>query len=123
MRRTRAASNGVRARRAARHLPRGRGFAPSDTPAGTLALAPAGAANPEPGRLRGLRVEWSDARVLLRLYAGRVDAAATPPRPAYDVYMDFNHVVDAGSTNLLDGRGAYAAPRDAWEYALSIAGT
>ena len=34
--------------------------------------------------------------------------------------MDINHVPGAGSSALLEGRGAFAANRDCWEYALSL---
>lgn len=96
------------------------GFA---NPVGTAARAPAGAPNADPWRLRGLRVEWDDERVLFRIEPARVDAAAPPAtRPAYDVYVDLNHLVGAGSIRLLDGRGAFAQARDAWEFAVSVAG-
>jgi hypothetical protein len=101
------------------HAASGPGWIAFDSPTGTLASAPAGAAGPEPWRLRGLRVEWNDQRVLFRLFVGRV-AGAEGPRPVYDVYVDLNHVVGAGSIRLLDGRGAFAAARDAWEYALTV---
>lgn len=104
------------------HAASGPGWAAFDNPAGTAARAPAGAANAEPWRLRGLRVEWDDARVIFRIKPGRVDAAAPSPRPVYDVYVDLNHVVGAGSIRLLEGRGAFAQARDAWEYALSASG-
>ena len=41
----------------------------------------------------------------------------------YDVYVDLNHLVGAGSIRLLDGRGASAVARDAWEYAISVDGS
>ena len=94
-----------------------------DNPLGTVGLAPPGAPNADPWRLRGLRVEWDDERVLFRLEPGRVDASPAAWRPAYDVYVDLNHLVGAGSVRLLDGRGAFAQARDAWEFALSVAGT
>jgi hypothetical protein len=105
------------------HAASGPGWATFDNPAGTLALAPAGAAGAEPWRLRGLRVEWNDQRVLFRIFAGRVDAATSGPRPVFDVYIDLNHVVGAGSIRLLDGRGSFAAARDAWEYAATVVGS
>ncbi len=93
-----------------------------DNPAGTQARAPAGAADDAPWRLRGLRVEWDDQKVLFRIFPGRVDAAPAAPAPIYDVYMDLNHILGAGSIPLLEGRGAFAQARDAWEFALTCAG-
>ena len=94
-----------------------------DDPVGTAGRAPAGAPNADPWRLRGLRVEWDDERVLFRIFPGRVDAAPSAPRPSYDVYVDLNHMVGAGSIRLLDGRGAFAQARDAWEFALTVSGS
>ena len=93
-----------------------------DNPVGSIARAPAGAPNSDPWLLRGLRVEWNDERVLFRIIPARVDAAPAPPRPVYDVYVDLNHLAGAGSIRLLDGRGAFAQARDAWEFALSVCG-
>ena len=104
------------------HADSGTGWLSFDNPVGTIGRAPAGAPNADPWRLRGLRVEWDDERVLFRIYPGRVDAAPIAPRPAYDVYVDLNHLVGAGSIRLLDGRDAFAQARDAWEFALSVAG-
>lgn len=100
----------------------GPGWVGFDNPAATAARLPAGAPNSDPWRLRGLRVEWNDERVLFRLLPGRVDAAPPAPRPVYDVYVDLNRVLGAGSIRLLDGRGAFALARDAWEFALSVCG-
>lgn len=105
------------------HAASGPGWLGFDNPAASTARLPAGAPNTDPWRLRGLRVEWDDARVLFRIFPGRVDAAPAAPRPVYDVYMDLNHIVGAGSIRLLEGRGAFAQARDAWEFALSVAGT
>jgi hypothetical protein len=93
-----------------------------DNPVETAGRAPAGAPNADPWRLRGLRVEWDGERVLFRIFPGRVDAPPAAPRPVYDVYVDLNHLVGAGSIRLLDGRGAFAQARDAWEFALSVSG-
>ena len=103
------------------HQAAGPDWAAFDNPVGSLVLAPAGAASPEPWHVRGLRVEWNDQRMLLRLFIGNVGDVA--PRPIYDVYIDLNHVLGAGSIRLLEGRGSFAAARDAWEYALSVAGS
>lgn len=104
------------------HAASGPGWIGFDNPVATAARLPAGAPNSDPWRLRGLRVEWSDAGVLFRIFPGRVDAAPPAPRPVYDVYMDLNHIVGAGSIRLLEGRGAFAQARDAWEFALSVCG-
>jgi carbohydrate-binding DOMON domain-containing protein len=42
--------------------------------------------------------------------------------PLVDVYIDINHAPGAGSSALLPGRPAETAPRDAWEYALTVDG-
>ncbi|MDE2491562.1 MAG: hypothetical protein KGM24_12000, partial [Elusimicrobia bacterium] len=102
---------------------RGPNWIAFDDPAGTLAGAPAGAPNADPWRLRGLRVEWNDTRVLFRIFPSRVDASPAAPRPVYDVYIDLNHVTGAGKIGLLDGRGVFAQARDAWEYALTVVGS
>ena len=94
-----------------------------DNPVGTVVVAPPGAPNADPWRLRGLRVEWDGERVTFLIEPGRVDAAPAAPRPLYDVYIDLNHVVGAGAIRLLDGRGAFAQARDAWEFALSVDGS
>lgn len=93
-----------------------------DNPLGTIARAPAGAPNADPWRLRGLRVEWDDGRVLFRLQPARVDAAPAPPAPIYDVYIDLNHVAGAGSLRTFEGRGVFAQARDAWEFAIAVSG-
>jgi hypothetical protein len=93
-----------------------------DNPLASAARAPFGAPNADPWRLRGLRVEYDDSRVLFHVYPARVDAAPAAPRPVYDIYIDLNHLVGAGAIRLFDGRGAFAQARDAWEFALSVVG-
>ncbi|HXS99674.1 MAG TPA: glucodextranase DOMON-like domain-containing protein [Elusimicrobiota bacterium] len=105
------------------HAASGPSWVEFDNPLGTSARAPEGAPNADPWRLRGLRVEWDDDRVLFRLMPGRVEAAPGAARPAYDVYVDLNHLVGAGSIRLLDGRGAFAVAKDAWEFALTVTGS
>jgi hypothetical protein len=105
------------------HSASGSSWVGFDNPVGTAALAPEGAPNADPWRLRGLRVEWDDDRVLFRLFPGRVETASGAARPTYDVYIDLNHLVGAGSIRLLDGRGAFAVAKDAWEFALSVTGS
>lgn len=100
-------------------------------PLGSIALAPSlqagataqiadGGAAADPWRIRSLRVEWDDAAVRVRVRVGLVSVAS--PRPVYDVYVDFNHVLGAGRVPMLEGRGAVVLARDAWELALSIVG-
>src|SRR6185312_9555091 len=105
------------------HAASGPSWVGFDNPVGTAARAPEGAPNADPWRLRGLRVEWDDERVLFRLYPGRVETAPGAARPTYDVYVDLNHLVGAGSIRLLDGRDAFAQAKDAWEFALTVTGT
>lgn len=100
-------------------------------PLGAIALMPAvdrasgtiadGGAAADPWRLRALRAEWDDAAVTLTLKVGR--AFAGPPRPVYEIYVDVNRVLGAGRVPLLEGRGAVMLARDAWELAISIAGS
>ena len=92
-------------------------------PASSLARAPAVAGDAALWRLQSLRVEWDQEAVVFRLILGRAVADAVAPQPLFDLYIDLNHVVGAGSVRLLDGRGAYAAAHDAWEFALSATGS
>ena len=99
-------------------------------PLGTIALVPLaagataaivdGGSAADPWRIRSLRAEWDDEAVKLILRVGR--ASNGPPRPIYEIYTDFNRVLGAGRTSLLEGRGAVVPARDAWELALSIVG-
>lgn len=104
------------------HAASGPNWVQFNNPAGTLAKAPAGAANADPWRLRGLRVDWDDEQTVFRVLAARVDAVPAAPRPVYDVYVDLNHVAGAGAIRTLDGRGVFIQARDAWEFALSVVG-
>lgn len=100
-------------------------------PLGSIALAPAlapgtttaimdGGSAADPWRIQSLRAEWDESAVSLILRVGRASNAA--PRPIYEIYADFNHVLGAGRVPLLEGRGAVVPARDAWELALSIVG-
>ncbi len=93
-----------------------------ENPTGSLAQAPVGVTNSDPWLLRGLRIEWSTQKVTFRIQTARVDTATSPPHAIYDLYIDLNHVLDAGEIRLFDGRSAFAQARDAWEFALSING-
>ncbi len=42
--------------------------------------------------------------------------------PIIDIYIDINHGPGLGRTSLLEGRKAYTASSDAWEYCISING-
>lgn len=97
----------------------GPGWLSFENPMGSLARAPEGAADAAPWRLRGLRVEWDKENILFRMLLGALPNPAAAPRPLFDLYIDLNRVLGAGSMRLLDGRGSNAAARDAWEYALS----
>ena len=102
-------------------------------PASVLALSPSlsvvkssgapiidGGASADPWRIRSLRADWDDTSVRLTLRVAT--AFSGPPRPVYEIYVDFNHVLGAGRVPLLEGRGAVVLARDAWELALSIVG-
>ncbi len=97
-----------------------------DRPTGVQALsgpfwlefrAPLGS---DPWRIRSLRAEWNEVSVRLILRVSSAPSVA--PRPLYEIYTDFNHVLGAGRMPLLEGRGAVVSARDAWELALSIVG-
>lgn len=109
----------------------GPGWLEFRAPLGTLALLPTaasgstativdGGAAADPWRIRSFRAEWDDVAVRLLLRVGR--ASREKPRPLYEVYVDFNHVLGAGSVPMLEGRGAVVPARDAWELALSVVG-
>jgi|CXWL01.1.fsa_nt_gi hypothetical protein len=96
-------------------------------PAGMMALAPVvtsgaavsdGKAAADAWRIQSLRAQWDDASV--RLILRMAGVAAPAPRPVYEIYIDFNHVLGAGRMALLEGRGAIVPARDAWEMAMSI---
>jgi hypothetical protein len=93
-----------------------------ENPAGSSAKAPFGVPNAQPWLLRSLRVEWDDEKVVFLLSPSHVDSPSPAPRPVYDIYIDLNHRVGSGAIRLFDGRGAFAQARDAWEFALSVAG-
>lgn len=106
------------------------------SPFGTVALDPSvtaaaastsatpsavdGGAAADPWRLRAMRADWTDVSVTLTLRVGRYSPG--PPRPVYEVYIDFNRVLGAGRVQMLEGRGAIVTARDAWELALSVCG-
>ncbi|MDX6770282.1 MAG: hypothetical protein SF051_12175 [Elusimicrobiota bacterium] len=92
-----------------------------DNPAESLAKPPAPGVDGEPWRLLGLFARWGDASVDFTLRVGRVDPHAAP-RPVYEVYMDLNGVTGAGAPRPLEPRGVFFPTRDAWEYALVVAG-
>ena len=53
-----------------------------ENPVATVAKGPLGVTDSDPWRLRGVRVEWNDDRVLFRLFPARVDAVpAASPSP------------------------------------------
>ncbi len=82
--------------------------------------APLGSLAADPSRIQSLRAQWDEAAVRLILHVSSASDAA--PRPLYEIYTDFNHVLGAGRVPLLEGRGAVVPARDAWELALSIVG-
>ncbi|MBI5240284.1 MAG: hypothetical protein HY926_07405 [Elusimicrobia bacterium] len=94
-------------------------------PAGSVSRGPDKGAPAEPWRLLDLRLDWDAASVGFSFRMAALDvSSATPSAPAgrlvLDAYVDINGVPGAGSPRLLEGRGAFAANRDSWEYALSL---
>lgn len=114
--------------------PLGKGPSADSPPAATAVRARTGPGwvefeNPGPGkastgawRLAGLRVEWSEAALILDFRLRRT----ANPGPALEslalqAYIDLNRQVGAGSTSLVEGRGASIAAADAWEFAVAVA--
>jgi hypothetical protein len=94
-------------------------------PFGSLSHGPDKGASAEPWHILDLRLEWDAASVNFSFHMAGIDvSSATPASPlgrvVLDAYVDINHVPGAGSSALLEGRGAFAANRDCWEYALSL---
>ncbi|MEK7859223.1 MAG: hypothetical protein AAB320_08790 [Elusimicrobiota bacterium] len=85
-------------------------------PAGTLARSPEGST--ETFKLKGLRLEWDEQSLVFIYKLGRVETTGLG-RLVLDAYIDINHVPGAGSSSLLEGRGAFTQGKDAWEYALT----
>ncbi len=92
-----------------------------DNPADSLAKTPAPGVDGEPWRLHTLTARWTDASVEFALRVGRVEPGITP-KPVYEIYMDLNGVPNAGAPRPLEPRGMFFFSRDAWEYALVVAG-
>ena len=87
--------------------------------------APASRQPAQPWKILSLRVEWNTPDVafsyrMAALEASTSTAQGSLGRLVLDTYVDINHVPGAGSCDLLEGRGAFAANRDCWEYALSL---
>jgi hypothetical protein len=82
----------------------------------------------EPWHILSLRLDWDAASVAFTFRMAALDVSsathtvseAPAGRLVLDVYVDINHVPGAGSSALLEGRNAFAASRDSWEYALSL---
>ena len=96
-----------------------------ENPAGSLSRAPSGEAAADPWKILSFRVEWDADSVAFLYRMAALDASTSAPRGALgrlvlDTYVDINHVPGAGSSSLLEGRGAFAANRDCWEFALSF---
>lgn len=92
-----------------------------DNPADSIAKTPAPGVDGEPWRLHSLTARWSDAAVDFDLRVGRAEPGISP-RPVYEIYMDLNGVPNAGAPRPLDSRGVFFFSRDAWEFALVLAG-
>lgn len=115
------------------HFSEGPSWFAFDNPAGTLARAPEGYPGSDVGlppaelwRLKTFRVETSEEATTFVYRLTRLDNAAGAPTEMgsllLQTYLDLNNVAGAGSTALLDGRGAFVQARDAWEYAVTASG-
>jgi hypothetical protein len=94
-------------------------------PFGSISRSPDKGASAEPWHILGLRLDWDAASVIFAIHMAAIDVSTAAPssalgRVVLDTYVDINHVPGAGSSALLEGRGAFAANRDCWEYVLSL---
>lgn len=90
--------------------------------------APAGApAENDIWKFLSLRVEWSAEDVTFIYKMSRLEADESSlhgfGRLRLDTYIDLNRRAGSGSTKLLAGVKAHLISRDAWEYALTVAGS
>lgn len=78
-------------------------------------------------KLLTLRVEWSEEEVNFIYKMARLEQDDSSPhgfgRVRLDTYIDLNNRAGSGSTKLLEGVKAHLISRDAWEYALTVAGS
>lgn len=104
-----------------------------ENPAGSLSRAPADAGPLGDGtpaaqlwKIKGLRVEWDGASTTFVYKMAALDNSNGAPAELgpllLDTYIDINHIVGAGSIDLLPGRPGAVVARDAWEYALTVSG-
>lgn len=115
------------------HVSQGADWAQFDNPPGSIARPPVDQASQDPAAakpyaLRSLRVELSADSVV---FTYTLDSLVSDPslrgaavpqlgRLLLETYVDINHVMGAGATQLLADRSAFIQSRDAWEYALSV---
>lgn len=99
----------------------GAGSLSFDNPADSPAATPMPGTDAEPWRVKGLGARWTDSALELTLRVGRAEPGIAP-KPVYELYIDFNGVPGAGSLRPLAARGVFLPTRDAWEYALQLAG-
>jgi hypothetical protein len=106
-------------------IEQGPGWLSFQNPFGSLSRGPDKGVSGEPWHILGLRLDWDAASVAFAFRMAAIDVSTVAPSAALgrlvlDAYVDINHVPGAGSSALLEGRGAFAVNRDAWEYALSL---
>lgn|GEM_PF-2014438 len=106
-------------------IEQGAGWISFQNPSGSLGRAPDKGISAEPWHILGLRLDWDAASVAFTFHMAAIDvssvtASSALGRLVLDAYVDINHVPGAGSAALLEGRGAFAANRDCWEYALGL---
>ena len=109
------------------HFGEGDSWISFENPQGSVSLEPDIAASTTSlYKMLGLRLDWSGENISFLHKMERLNN--TPASPAsigdlmLDTYIDLNHVADAGSKSLLEGREALALAKDAWEYALTLSG-
>ncbi len=97
----------------------GEGWLSFQNPAGSAGRAPPDSQkSADLWKILGLRVEWDEQAVsfIYRL----ADISTSTSEIVLDTYVDINHIPGAGSSRLLEGREAFAANRDCWEFALTL---
>ncbi|HAM35581.1 MAG TPA: hypothetical protein DEB40_02110 [Elusimicrobia bacterium] len=107
-------------------ISRGAAWISFQNPAGSLSRPlPGESKASDAWKILDFQVEWDISSVTFLLRMASLDNSTSAAhgqlgRLVQDVYVDINHVPGAGSSSLLDGRSAFAANRDCWEFALSL---
>jgi hypothetical protein len=115
------------------HFTRGDSWLSFENPAGSASRAPEGAPPLPDGtpaaqlwNIKSLRIDWTSSAITFVYRMARLDNGLGAPAEMgpllLDTYVDLNHIVGAGSIELLPGHPGAVVTRDAWEYALTVSG-